>query len=138
MNSRGTHKRAEYESARSSNIGNEFHGFLHLPAEIRDMIYRQLLVRGNMYVPNTGEADGVLMRGVLDHNYSDHYGKRKARYEDFPTQIGSWGTWRSFQTPAVTNHGDPVAAGLLMGVNQQIQREAGKVGCTGSKAGSAY
>lgn len=52
--------RHHMEAQRIARMGREFHGFLHLPPEVRRLIYECLLVVGDVFVPNSfDQHDGV-------------------------------------------------------------------------------
>lgn len=100
------------EPIRRSRIGNEFHGFLDLPYEIRRMIYSMLLVRGKIFVHDFSEVEieGRLLE--LEHPVqTEGYQKSFLRYLDKPPR----------------DKRDRTTTGLIMGVNKQVQREAEQV-----------
>ncbi|KAI1649166.1 uncharacterized protein F4817DRAFT_332013 [Daldinia loculata] len=84
----------------------EFHGFMHLPREIRAMVYEYHLLKGTIFMPNTaGIRYGVTYN--IKHT-RDYHGRVYPRYKGLPS---NWGVkyWRSI--------------GLICGVSHAIQAE---------------
>lgn len=53
----GIKYRRDMENQRIARRGHEFYGFLHLPPEVRMIIYDYLLVVGDVFVPNSYYED---------------------------------------------------------------------------------
>ncbi|KAI1387191.1 uncharacterized protein F4822DRAFT_405711 [Hypoxylon trugodes] len=98
----------------NTRIGKEFHGFMDLPQEIRNMIYRYLLVKGSVFPPNYGCSDVV--------------GKRILTYNNKGTHDASGDTYLRYEglgQHRLSRHKDPgQSIGLLLGVSKAIQYEA--------------
>ncbi|KUI61169.1 hypothetical protein VP1G_08362 [Cytospora mali] len=68
---------------RRKRIGTEFHGFLQLPSEIRNMVYGLLLVKGTVIVPNNTKNSDI--RYVK--YWKDHQGAAYERYEGLEREL---------------------------------------------------
>lgn len=85
-------------------IGQQFHGFMSLPSEIRTMIYDLLLTKGKIFI--SGRASGTGKTLLSCHEY-DVKGYRRHRYFDI-------NTYRDGN----------ITGGLIRGVSKTVQREA--------------
>lgn len=106
--------------ARRERIGKEFYGFLHLPRELRDMIYRNLLVKGGIMLRNCD--DTVVLRDMHGNMYKRY---EKVDIDPYTAYIQS-STLRYCQTPRLD-----CGFGLIYAVSHAIQPEAEKIffGC---------
>lgn len=87
---------------------------MHLPREIRDMIYECRLLKGTIFMPNH--------RDVYDAKYNlrcmyDFHGRIYQRYEGIPHD---WGHQHMISDPSTRN-------GLICGVSRTVQREAARI-----------
>ncbi|KAF3770762.1 hypothetical protein M406DRAFT_349379 [Cryphonectria parasitica EP155] len=129
-------------SCRRLRIGTEFHGFLDLPREIRDQIYRHALVKGKVAVPNRHaeplEAQTRHQAWKIDY-WRRETGEPLLRYEDEslfghglfagepldPPSLNSLSHSSSpFSSPS-SSRGTPL--GLLHGVSSIIHAEAATI-----------
>lgn len=95
--------------------GDEFYGFLHLPLEIRDMIYGFALRKGRVIVPNSKRG----MRGppTLVEHYESSSGYYYRRYAGVIQELSAMDHRR--RTPA--------PLGLVQGVSRSVHDEAARV-----------
>lgn len=100
-------------------VGTQFHGFMCLPREIRDNVYRFLLVRGKIFIRNelqlrelpTGFCPS---RSLIRENYIDYSGKTYPRYHD----LHSWEPTDTDRAPRMS---------LIRGVSKMVQEEAERI-----------
>ncbi|KAK7748274.1 hypothetical protein SLS62_008734 [Diatrype stigma] len=110
------------EAQRIARMGREFYGFLHLPPEVRMLIYEHLLGVGDVFVPNSEEARlklNVMNRhAVVPLKSSQLYkacGERYYRYRHYNNSI---------VTKEAQGRYTP---GLIQAVCKRIQHEASQV-----------
>ncbi|CAJ2508806.1 Uu.00g138320.m01.CDS01 [Anthostomella pinea] len=92
----------------SKGVGTEFHGFMDLPREIRDMVYAYRLVRGSVFLPNAAGGHVVIYGRWRTRDY---YRQPYGRYAGLPAD---WG-----EGYASGQH-----IGLISGVSKTIHQEA--------------
>lgn len=97
---------------REMRIGTEFHGFMDLPAELRNIIYGFALVTGRVVVPNDSHKGNQRLLGYWRHPYNDLPYQRYA------------GLSPKFLRTFLECH---VPIGLIQGVSRVVQAEATKV-----------
>lgn len=92
---------------------DEFHGFMYLPSEIRDIIYGFALCKGAVVVPNS-------RRGPQDHEAVEHYespnGYYYRRYEGVKQELH-----------AMNYSHDTILLGLIQGVSRAVHDEAARI-----------
>ncbi|KAI1141245.1 hypothetical protein F5Y05DRAFT_371833 [Hypoxylon sp. FL0543] len=114
-NDEGAH---QLELCRRARIGSEFHYFLDLPREIRDMIYAYLLVHGSVFLRNYPHGvDDQMDADKLTcfFTYRDYRNnKTYIRYRGIPQP------WKGLSRPET-----PI--GLICGVSKEVQREAAAI-----------
>ncbi|KAK7749694.1 hypothetical protein SLS53_000273 [Cytospora paraplurivora] len=95
---------------RQTRLGTEFHGFMHLPAEIRSIVYSYLLLKGRVIVPNNVGAG----KPGLVHHWGNHRGETYERYQ---------GLERQFSALMAVNR-QRKSLGLIQGVSRTVHAEA--------------
>ncbi|CAJ2505573.1 Uu.00g129670.m01.CDS01 [Anthostomella pinea] len=70
---------------RKQRIGTEFHGFMHLPIELRNLIYKHLLIQVTVFVPRVGLNYDV---SYDSRRTMDWVERRYSRYADIPHDWG--------------------------------------------------
>lgn len=95
---------------RQRRVGTEFHGFMHLPPEIRNIVYSYLLLKGSVIVPNDVGAG----KFGLVHPWGNHRGKTYERYQGLERQLQA--------LMAVNRKRKPM--GLIQGVSRTVHAEA--------------
>ncbi|ROW16037.1 hypothetical protein VPNG_02642 [Cytospora leucostoma] len=95
---------------RQARLGTEFHGFMHLPPEIRNTVYSYLLLKGRVIVPN---YVGTGKPGLL-HHWGNHRGETYVRYQGLERQLST--------LMAVDGKRKPL--GLIQGVSRTVHAEA--------------
>lgn len=114
---------------RKVRIGTEFQGFMHLPRELRDMVYSHLIVTGSRFVithPND-QRNGSWQDLFEDYN-GDIYLRYLHDIEDRPLR----GRFPGSIIGSGKHAGHPWARrlgtiNLLMGVSRTVQREASEI-----------
>ncbi|KAK9415261.1 hypothetical protein SUNI508_02109 [Seiridium unicorne] len=112
-------RRETMASHRAKRIGTEFHGFMHLPAEIRTLVYEQALIKGKLAIPhirsciNTGDRFFTLTKGDV---YTSPFSRRvRPRYEGTSTELEKYlDEW-------------PPQLGIIAGVSRLVHTEAIRV-----------
>lgn len=94
---------------------DEFHGFMHLPSEIRDMIYSYALHKGKVIVPNSSRATRRLE--PVKYYLSDD-GFLYGRYQGLEEELSAMGDGRRAR---------PKPLGLVQGVSREVHDEAARV-----------
>lgn len=123
---------------RERRIGLEFHGFMDLPAEIREMIYVHALVKGKIVVPNCADSFATCSTGlpILEHYKPGRFAsfrdmKQYQRYEGLDYDLEDWNHRRSILKPLLDgSHSisfEYEVHGLLQGVSRVIHLEAARV-----------
>ncbi|KAI8960973.1 hypothetical protein F5Y11DRAFT_367041 [Daldinia sp. FL1419] len=104
----GSYEETEMERARVArrNTQSEFHGFMYLPPELRDMVYEYRLMKGSVFMPNI--VGRFHVRYDIAH-IRDYYGELYPRYEGLPHD------WETLREKKI---------GLICGVSHTIQAEA--------------
>lgn len=92
----------------------EFHGFLQLPVEIRNMIYSHALHKGRVVVPNSGPAT---RRAEPVRHYRTNDGFYYRRYEGLETELLAMEDGRRAPRPL----------GLIQGVSRAVHDEAASI-----------
>lgn len=111
---------AEYQLRRTveeckQKRGDEFHGFMYLPSEIREMIYGFTLCRGTVIVPNSERR----MRGPgnpVEH-YESNEGFTYRRYDGLEQDL------LEINNPRRT----PIPLGLIQGVSRAVHDEVAPI-----------
>ena len=118
--------RVAYEAHRAGEVGRRFLGFMHLPLEIRNMIYRDALVRGDCFVPNLSKKHAVPSSRcfLASTAVQDHWGAQRARYAGFKVPLSGRYSYNDGNLCVEKQH---ATSNLLMGVSKALQREAEKV-----------
>ncbi|KAI0835100.1 hypothetical protein F5Y06DRAFT_306460 [Hypoxylon sp. FL0890] len=104
----------QLELCRRVRIGTEFHGFMKLPRELRDMIYSCALVQGSVFLPNyAGPVGGPMDASRLKCLFAtkDFYENTYLRYKDIPAD---WAKGLRTRQPI----------GLICGVSKKVHEEA--------------
>ncbi|OTA62220.1 hypothetical protein K449DRAFT_394979 [Hypoxylon sp. EC38] len=104
----------QLELRRRARIGTEFHGFMNLSRELRDMIYTYLVVKGSVFLLNyPGPMDGNMDINELRCHFQskDFYGNTYLRYEGMPADL-------------TTGQATRKPIGLICGVSTTVQYEA--------------
>jgi len=98
---------------RQTRIGKEFHGFQHLPLNVRYLIYEYALIRRKVFVRNNSKkgAYGEFEMELNTYGYMDYSGETRLRFRDMMDYT------KKGRAPRT-------AAGLLRGVSKAIQAEA--------------
>ncbi|KAI1397735.1 hypothetical protein F4819DRAFT_470958 [Hypoxylon fuscum] len=100
----------ELEHCRKERIGIEFYGFTSLPREIRDNIYKYLLVKGTVFLPNHYYSTTRCLGCPIDATRT-HTGKTYERYKGIPAD------WDDCEV-------ERRSIALISGVSKAIQDEA--------------
>jgi hypothetical protein len=94
----------------------DFHGFMHLPSEIRDVIYGFALCKGRVIVPNSRRGMRAHAREPVEH-YERNNGYYYRRYEGLEEEIFATSHSRHAQNPL----------GLIQGVSRAVHDEAARI-----------
>lgn len=108
---------------RRARIGSHFHGFMHLPRELRDLVYSYALVTDSRFVI----TDGRETIGDFDTMFEDEEGEYYQRYHDDDENRPMRGRGPK---PIFVHRDETNLLGrmnLLMGVSRTIQAEAAQV-----------
>ncbi|KAG8159149.1 hypothetical protein KVR01_010810 [Diaporthe batatas] len=103
------------EKCKQLRRSNEFHGFMYLPGEIRDIIYRLALFRGKVVVPNSRHSMGPQAFEAVE-NYESFDGYYYRRYE---------GVTHELHAMRHSHHTIPL--GLIQGVSRAVHDEAARI-----------
>ncbi|KAI1644654.1 uncharacterized protein F4817DRAFT_346368 [Daldinia loculata] len=95
-------------------IGTEFHGFMSLSLELRDMIYKYLLDKGSVFLPNYLE---IGISGIPNTEHAVYDFETRGFYGDYLRYRGL-PNWR-FRNRSVIR---PI--GLINGVSRNVHEEA--------------
>lgn len=108
---------------RSARIGSHFHGFMHLPRELRDLVYSYALVTDSRFVV-TDSRENIDDFGTM---FEDHEGEYYHRYQDDDENRPLRGRGPSLMFVNCDSTHRLGRMNLLMGVSRTIQAEAAKV-----------
>lgn len=100
--------------SRQTRQHDEFHGFMDLPSEIRDLIYGHALIKGRVIVPNSRRETGALE--PVKH-YKSNDGFYYPRYKGLEQELHAMEDGRRV----------PIPLGLVQGVSRQVHDEASRV-----------
>ncbi|KAF7536618.1 hypothetical protein G7054_g4379 [Neopestalotiopsis clavispora] len=87
------------ERLRKQRRGTEFHGFMSLPREIRDIVYRELVVKGTIFPPPRGE-DGKTLQ-CFDKYLANAWGEVSERYAIFKDDVANRSDWPAISFQAL-------------------------------------
>lgn len=105
--------RSTFAMHRRARIATEFHGFLQLPSEIRNIVYGLVLLKGTVIVPNdvkTGDSGHVTY-------WEHHHGYTYERYRGLERSLEAMQRGNRKRKPL----------GLLQGVSRTVHAEATRV-----------
>lgn len=102
--------RQRLQQIKQLRVNDEFHGFMHLPRELRGMVYSLLLAPGLILMPD--RAGMTVMRRQVRNNDGQMY--ERYRCLDLPENPEDW----------QTGLGGGGGSGLLGGVSKRIHVEA--------------
>ncbi|POS74480.1 hypothetical protein DHEL01_v207124 [Diaporthe helianthi] len=94
----------------------DFHGFMYLPSEIRDMIYSFALCRGKVIVPNSRPGMGFEAQEAVER-YQSPNGHHYRRYEGLKGELLAMNCGRYTRIPL----------GLIQGVSRAVHDEAARI-----------
>lgn len=121
---------------RRARIGTEFHGFMALPREIRDMVYGYALLTGTKFiVPNSGQYNHRPKKDLViysENDMGDIYQRYTPQYEGNLLRGCLLGTGMT-RLAVSSSAGMRGPLGLMQGVSRMIQEEATEIFFAGTQ-----